>query len=115
MIDISSEIFENLNTIAKTHKGYPQKKATYPCLSYYIHQNSDGLRQIPGRYSSVVFQVDVFSEKSPTNLALRVSEKMKEAGYLREFMSEIPDDSKVNRITMRFSGLIDEITGEITH
>ncbi len=113
MIDVSNIIYSKLNSIAPTYKGYPKAGVKLPCISFYVQQNSDEVKEIPNSYCKMIFQVDIFSNRSNVNTAIKVNEMFSKMGFIREFMAEIPEVD-INHTTMRFSGIINEKTLRVT-
>ncbi|MCL6456918.1 MAG: hypothetical protein K6T85_02820 [Gorillibacterium sp.] len=109
MFDAKSQILTLLETIhgVLVTGAYPKSFERLPHISFYETVNSEGLPQLPGLLTDISIQVDIWHNKSTGGLAQQVDVLMNSIGFRRQFASDLPDPSGVNRKTMRYHGIVD--------
>ncbi len=107
MIDILPELKAELDQIAPSHKGYPKSFKDLPCISYYYQNNGEDYPALPGVFSEIVVQIDVWNKRSTSNVSNSVNDMMLAKGFIREYGADVPSDD-IKHYTMRFRGVVNE-------
>ena len=116
MISMKKEVvkalrkIENLNVVS----AFPLTLTKFPTISYVEEVNlpymkCDGKERI----TNLVYKLDLFTDKSPTELASQVDEVMTELGFQRKFCFEARESDKVFHKVFRYELLIDSETNII--
>lgn len=125
MIDIENEVFTAIATKARAKfKGlymtgeYVASPPQFPCVSLIEMDNAVYRRTMDSsmdeNYSSVMYELNVFSNKKGTKksecrkIAAFIDGELRKMGFVRRFLNPIPNvaDSTIYRLTGRYSAVI---------
>ncbi|MFD1954298.1 hypothetical protein ACFSL6_08940 [Paenibacillus thailandensis] len=112
MFDAKKIIGDELSSIEGVHVSdfYPSDFSKLPHIAFYEQSNREGQPAIPGVLTEIVFQIDIWHDRSTGPIAQVVNEKMNEMGLRRDLSADLPDPSGLKRKTMRFRGIVDSRT-----
>lgn len=116
MFNIKPYVFEKLAEVVgedNVSDLYPFEFGGFPYITYYEQYNGDLFKINREVYTEIIIQVDIFHNRSTSDLAQQVNEKMGELGFKREFARDIPDPSGIKHKTMRFRVVVNNDTGQV--
>lgn len=95
---------------------YPSSFAKLPVVIYEEEQNRlHTLTPRGERMSLYRYRVEIYSDTSTSAVKAKISEAMTAAGWLRIQSTDTNDPSGLRHTTMRFEGIVDNVTGRIYH
>lgn len=112
MYDIKPEINTLLSSIpgVTVSDAFPASPSKTPHITLGEADNFNYRHMRVERQSAIVLQIDVWNKNSTFALAAAVNEKMSSIGFLREFSADLNDPSGIKRKTMRYRGIVDNVT-----
>lgn len=112
MINVKDKIYGALCKVSENVSDiYPQDWAKMPGIQYTeeantVYTKTDGVEQ----YSYLRYRIDIWSNGSTTDTALKVDEEISKLGLVRTLCTDIADPSGRRHKQMRYEGIIDEKT-----
>jgi hypothetical protein len=111
MIDLKPEVYGALRTLGiPVTDAFPAGFRDLPCLSFYELSNTDHYKVDGELLTEVTYQVDIWSDGSTGDLALRVDEALTEIGLRRQYAADVPQ-AGIKHKTMRYGGLVEPRSG----
>ena len=118
MIDILPNVAAALSDIGRVELQFPDVSADFPVITVAEIANvADTVLDNADRLSDVTVQVDVWDNgdtpETVIDMAEKANNKLTALGLRRVSAQLFPDASGLQRKTMRFRGLIDEVSGRV--
>lgn len=117
MYNIRPVVFEQLKKIKDINaviSEYPSDFTKLPLISFFAADNSDSGKCSREVLTNVTIQVDVWSLGNPYPIAEQVQKNLTEVG-LRQKTAVDMADGNINRISMRYSAVINNRTNYVFH
>lgn len=112
MINVKDQVYRALKDICENvSDGFPSDWEKFPAIAYVEEENSvyewtDGKED----KSKLRYRVDIFHQRSTSELALKVDEELSKLGLRRAMCQDVTDLSELKHKVMRYEGIIDNQT-----
>lgn len=109
MINVKDEVYAKLLEVQENVTDvYPSDWANLPAVQYVEENNSVYERTDEKEQKCYVrFRIDIWNNKSTSDTALKIDEKLSELGLVRTSCQDVPDPSGFRHKQMRYEGIID--------
>lgn len=108
MKNVKDEVYAKLLTVAENVSDqYPKDWANFPTIQYVEEDNSVYERTDDKEQKSKVrYRIDIWDNKSTSQVALAVDAAISELGLVRTACGDVPDPSGLKHKQMRYEGII---------
>lgn len=118
MIDILPNVAAALSDIGRVELQFPDTSAQFPVITIAEIANvADTVLDNADRLSDITVQVDVWDNgdtpETVIAMSVNISNALTQMGMKRIFGQLLPDESELQRKTMRFRCRVDEINGNV--
>lgn len=109
MINVKNQVYAAIaDTAENVGDQYPSNWGTLPAIQYTEEDNSvfewcDNKES----KSHLQYRVDIWHNKSTSEFALAIDEKLSALGLRRTMCMDVPDPSQLKHKQMRYEGIID--------
>ena len=111
MINIKDKVYSKLLEVNDNVTDvYPSNWMSLPAIEYVEEDNSVYEKTDREEKSYVRFRIDIWDNKSISEIALKVNEKISELGLVRTGCSDVSEPSGMRHKQMRYEGIIDTDT-----
>lgn len=109
MINVKDIVYSNLSKVCENLSDlYPQSFVELPAVQYVEEENRVNEYTDDKEQSSYIrFRIDIWDNKSTSNLAVEIDEVMAMLGFYRSSCSDVPDPSQLKHKQMRYEAIID--------
>lgn len=108
MINIKDKFYSKLLEVNDNVSDvYPNDWARMPAIQYTEEENSVYEKTDKEEKSYVRFRIDIWDNKSISEIAIKIDEKISELGLVRTGCSDISEQSGMRHKQMRYEGIID--------
>lgn len=105
MINIKTDVYKALCELGvNVVPEYPDTWEVFPSIVYVEENNYvlDNDIQLQPVREYIRYKIDIFNNKSTTNLAISINEKMSELGFSRIACMDVADPNKIQHKLLRF-------------
>ena len=108
MKNVKDEIYKKLLEVTENVSDqYPKDWSNFPVIQYVeednsVYERTDNKEQ----KSKVRYRIDIWHNKSTSDIALAVDGAVSELGLVRTLCADVPDPSGLKHKQMRYEGII---------
>lgn len=108
MVSLNKQIFDKLNELKElgivksVSYSYPETFTNLPCITFYEANNSITEFTEDDEYlSEINYVIDIWDSlyENINNIAIKVNEKLKEIGFIREVSYDVPSENIKHKFT----------------
>lgn len=108
MKNVKDQVYNAILTVAENVSDlYPKDWSILPAIQYVEEDNSVFERTDDKEQKSKVrYRIDIWHNKSTSDIAVKVDEAISKLGLVRTGCSDVPDPSGMKHKQMRYEGII---------
>ena len=108
MINVKDIVYKEISKVHECSDAYPQSFFSLPAIQYTEEENNVYEYTDDTEVSSYIrYRIDIWDNKSTSQTACDIDEKMSKLGFKRTSCSDVSDPSGLKHKVMRYEAIID--------